>query len=295
MTRPIVTVYIPTHNRAALLGRAIASVLRQDYSPIEIIVALDRSPAEVRSAVTAAALGARSGRSIRMVDAPAPGACSARNAAIAAASGELITGLDDDDYVEPGHVAALVEGFDFGRHSFAFTGYRKLYVDEAARSRESLVSAPLGAPVTLATLLRSNVVGNQVITLTRRMRQIGGFDATLPAWQDYDVWLRLVRLYGDAIGLPGHSYVFDQRSAADRISRDLAAIDLAYRLFPEKHAEFASHPYPSFLRLTRASYGGRILRLGDVARIASTAGLSGLTAEAVQKYWLGFRSPGCRA
>ncbi|HEY6554739.1 MAG TPA: glycosyltransferase, partial [Vicinamibacteria bacterium] len=40
---PLVTVVLPTHNRAHLIARAIDSVLAQTYEPIECIVVDDGS------------------------------------------------------------------------------------------------------------------------------------------------------------------------------------------------------------------------------------------------------------
>lgn len=48
--------------------------------------------------------------------------------------------------------------------------------------------------------------------------QIGGFDKTLPAWQDFDLWLRLMELKGRAFCTGASTYVVDQTHPHERIS-----------------------------------------------------------------------------
>ncbi|HUF81073.1 MAG TPA: glycosyltransferase [Burkholderiales bacterium] len=286
---PAITVYIPTRNRPTLLKRAVTSALEQSYPHFELVIALDRPSEEARSmAGELAGAAARAGRVLRVVESDRPGACAARNCALAAATGEFATGLDDDDYFERNHLMTLAKSFDATRHAFIFTGRRAIHLDAAGARVETPISGPTGR-LLLATLLRKNVVGNQVLTLTARMREVGGFDESLPAWQDYDLWLRLARRYGPAWGLPGHSYVFDQVSAEERISGDATLIEAAYRQFLEKHAEYAEPTLSAFLRLTRAAYGVGGFGLADAARVVVSAGVSRLSIDAACVYLNGLR------
>ena len=103
----LVSVYITTYNRRELVERAINSVMAQNYSHIEIIVADDGSTdgtqdylASLQSDGIVTALFNSSGES--------KGACYGRNRAIAIAQGEYITGLDDDDYFEPWRIESFI-------------------------------------------------------------------------------------------------------------------------------------------------------------------------------------------
>ncbi|HET9405281.1 MAG TPA: glycosyltransferase [Burkholderiales bacterium] len=286
---PAITVYLPTRNRPALLKRAVASVLGQSYPHFEIVIALDRPSEETRSItgeLSGAAAHAR--RVLRFVESDKPGACAARNCALAAAAGELATGLDDDDYLERDHLATLAGSFDPDRHAFVFTGWRRIHPGKTALRVEIPVDIPAGR-LDLDSLLRKNVVGNQVLTLTSRLRDAGGFDESLPAWHDYDLWLRLVKRYGPGWGLPGHSYVVDEVSADERISGSADRIDGAYRRFLEKHVEYAEPTLQAFLRLTRAAYGLGGLSLADVARVVVSSGTTRASIDAVYYYLYGLR------
>ncbi len=96
-----ISVLITTYNRAALVGEAVESVLAQTRPADEIIVIDDGSTDD-----TAARLAAFGDR-IRVVAKDNGGVSSARNAGLAAASGDWITFLDDDDVWYPRRLEIL--------------------------------------------------------------------------------------------------------------------------------------------------------------------------------------------
>src|SRR5262249_441294 len=89
---PLVTVVIPTYNRADLLPDAIESVLAQSYKPIEIIVVDDGSTDDTRAVAT------RFGDRIRYVYQENAERAAARNHGLRLACGDFIAFLDSDDY-----------------------------------------------------------------------------------------------------------------------------------------------------------------------------------------------------
>ncbi len=101
MTNPLVSVVIPTYRRPELLVRAVESALRQSYTRIEIIVVSDGPDAPTAQAV--AEIG---NERVRLIELEVKGGgCAARNAGVAAAGGEWIAFLDDDDEWLPEKVA----------------------------------------------------------------------------------------------------------------------------------------------------------------------------------------------
>ena len=87
-----VSVIIPTFNRAALVCRAVESVLNQTYRDIEVIVVDDGSTDDTLDRL------ARYGTSIHVRQQPNRGVCAARNNGICAATGDYIALLDSDDF-----------------------------------------------------------------------------------------------------------------------------------------------------------------------------------------------------
>ncbi|MBM0106201.1 glycosyltransferase family 2 protein [Steroidobacter sp. S1-65] len=95
MSNPLVSVIIPTYNRAALVREAVESVLKQTYREIEIIVIDDGSTDD-----TAAAMQAYGNR-IRYSRRPHAGENAARNVGFKQAKGQYLALLDSDDLWEP--------------------------------------------------------------------------------------------------------------------------------------------------------------------------------------------------
>ena len=93
-----ISAVIPTHNRATLVIRAIASILKQTYPVHEIIVVDDGSTDDTRDLFCQfpSSLNARA-IPIRYLYQDQQGAAVARNAGIAAATGDWIAFLDSDD------------------------------------------------------------------------------------------------------------------------------------------------------------------------------------------------------
>src|SRR4051794_21640954 len=93
---PLVSVVVPTHNRASLLARTVRSIARQHLSELEIIVVDDGS--RDATAVAACSADAR----VRVIrHAHALGVSAARNRGVAEARGQWIAFCDDDDLWAP--------------------------------------------------------------------------------------------------------------------------------------------------------------------------------------------------
>jgi succinoglycan biosynthesis protein ExoM len=105
-----VSIAIPTQRRPAGLTTAVRSVFRQtgvDLSRLELVI-VDNDPAG-SAAATVRQLAAEAPFAVRYVHEPAAGVANARNAALAAAAGDLIAFIDDDEEAAPGWLAALIE------------------------------------------------------------------------------------------------------------------------------------------------------------------------------------------
>ena len=109
MTGPLVSVIIPAYNAVKTLERCLESVLAQDYETMEIIVVDDGSKDETRELIRRYA---EQDSRIHPICQENKGVSAARNAALAAASGEYIRFADSDDRLTAGavsHMVALLE------------------------------------------------------------------------------------------------------------------------------------------------------------------------------------------
>lgn len=222
-TDPLVSVVIPTHNRASILPRAVQSVLDQTYERLEIIVVDDGSSDETPSVL--AELAATDNR-IRILRNDLPsGAPAARNRGIREAQGDFVAGLDDDDEWLPTRIAKMVSAYD-SNYSCITTD---VLIDDGNRRRRWRKRGL----ITLGDLLYTNHVGNQVLVARERLLEVGCFDESLPSAQDYDLWVRLAARYGPIRNIKEPLQIIHM-AHADRITTSHTQIS-GYLQFYWKH------------------------------------------------------------
>jgi glycosyltransferase involved in cell wall biosynthesis len=102
--RPTVSVVIPTMNRGRFLAESLRSVLSQDV-PVEVIVVRDAHDTEADSVAELRGAG-----DIKILRSDLTGASGGiRNLGLAAATGDWLLFLDDDDMVFPGSLGVLID------------------------------------------------------------------------------------------------------------------------------------------------------------------------------------------
>lgn len=249
---PLVSIYIPTRNRPELLFRAIQSCLQQSYPHLEIIVVDDASDAAIQQQLQQ---HLRQWPNIKLLHNDARmGASFSRNRAIAEASGEFITGLDDDDEFTVDRIAQFVHHWH-PAVSFLCTGYQfVLAVGRVVRSgRQAMLISP-------SQLLEVNLAGNQIFTKTAYLKEINGFDPGLVACQDYDVWIRLTQQYGGGARLANFSYIVHQEHEFERISTQSRRL-LGHQQLIDKHQHLMSARQLSSQQFYRQLQSGEPIRL----------------------------------
>lgn len=190
-----ISVYIPTRNRVGLLSAAVSSVLAQGFSDLELIVVDDASN---DGTVSFLEFIARADARVRVLRNDSPrGAPAARNRAITQAAGEFVTGLDDDDQFEPQRLGALYKSWaSFARYkvplSCIFT--QDIFV---SHGKDIGVSKKRGT-VEFSDLTETNHIGNQIFAPKSVFEGAGLFDEKLPAWQDLELFMRVVKRFGAA-------------------------------------------------------------------------------------------------
>ena len=179
-----VSVIIPTHDRAAVLGRAIESVLAQTLSPREIIVvddgSTDGTEALLRSAFP----------QVRCLRQENRGVSAARNAGIVAATGEWLAFLDSDDEWLPGKLAAQREALE-SDPDCRLCHAEEIWIRNGKRVNAMRKHEKSGGNIYRRCLPLCVISPSAVVIHRDLFRDYGGFDETLPACEDYDLWLRI--------------------------------------------------------------------------------------------------------
>ncbi len=127
-TNPLVSIVIPTFNRAGKIKASINKALSQNYPNIEIIVVDDGSADETESVVTAFA---REEKRIRYFRIPNSGISAARNKGAIEARGEFITFIDDDDELLPSYLEAVVPKIRAGSDKIGAVGSGFILEDQS--------------------------------------------------------------------------------------------------------------------------------------------------------------------
>lgn len=235
---PLVTVYIPTRNRLALLRRAIKSVLEQTYKNTELIVVDDAS-----TDGTQRYLKEMQNRGLlRAFFSPACfGACVARNFAITRSKGLFVTGLDDDDYILPNRIESFLlkwQQLQLNNQSKSVSGLFDDMTVIGCNGEWRLHSYPLS--VSDKDLIATNSIGNQVFAPKQHYLDAGMFDPCMPIWQDWDLWIRMSRTCGEFINLGIGTYIVDQSHGYDRItSKPEFVIRYAMKLAEAKNGVYS--------------------------------------------------------
>ncbi|MDZ7833165.1 MAG: glycosyltransferase [Desulfobacterales bacterium] len=217
---PQVSVIIPTFNRAWAVGKAIDSVLFQDYPNFELIVVDDGSIDQTRSLLSAYQSW------IVYIHQPNQGVSAARNRGIAAASGDLIAFLDSDDYWLPGKLSEQVAFFN-AHPDALICQTEEVWIRNGRRVNPRRRHQKPAGDIFIPSLELCLVSPSAVMAKKALFVEIGGFDENLPACEDYDLWLRVSSQY--PVHLIEKPLIVKQGGHADQLSRQ-PGLD-KYRIF----------------------------------------------------------------
>ncbi len=207
---PRVAVILPTHNRAWCLAEAVESVLAQRFGDFELIVVDDGSTDETP------ALLSRYGERVRTIRQEHRGVSAARNRGIAASRSPLVAFLDSDDLWLPEKLSRQVAFFE--EHAEAVVCQtEEIWVRNGRRVNPRLRHRKPSGWIFEPSLELCLVSPSAVMARRELFADVGLFDETLPACEDYDLWLR-VSLRHPVFLLPEPGVV-KRGGHADQLSR----------------------------------------------------------------------------
>ena len=184
MEVPLVSIILPTYNRAARLAGALESCLSQTYPRIEVIVVDDGSTDETPDVVARfAGLDARV-RALHQSNERLP---RALNAGFRASRGDYLTWTSDDNRYLPDAIALMAAALD------AQPGIGLVYCDyEEVSDSGEVRRVHLPDP---ALLPQQNCVGACFLYRRSVYETVGEYDTGLFLAEDYDYWLRINRRF----------------------------------------------------------------------------------------------------
>jgi len=215
----LVSVIIPTYNRAHLVGRAIQSVLAQTFTQFEILVIDDCSNDDTERVVSEIS----DDRITYIRHTENRGGSTARNTGVTASRGQFVAFLDSDDTWHPEKIAKQLDLFEKSGDEVGviYTGFN--INNSVGKTMD--VHRPQARGNIFRQLLCANCVGTTSTVMIRRIciDKVGGFDETLPSCQDWDLWLRLARHFKyDFVPEPLVNYL--EAPTAERITGNVSAM-----------------------------------------------------------------------
>lgn len=184
-----VTVVIPVHNRAEMIRRTVADILRQTRLP-EALVLVDNASTD-NTAQTLHDLAAEcraAGLPATVLTEPVPGACAARNRGLQEVDTEWVMFFDSDDFMAPGHVAAAMD--EAAAHPGAdIIGWDVYYT----RSGQTSVHRYAARNLQYHSLMNGAMATQRYMVRTAVARAAGGWDNNVKIWNDIEFGARLLR------------------------------------------------------------------------------------------------------
>ncbi len=188
--KPIISVIIPVYNGEKTIKQTIESVLNQTFSNFELIVVNDGSQDSTLKIVS----NIQDPR-IKIFSYSNAGLSATRNRGISLASGEYISFIDADDVWTRDKLQAQLEALQ--ENPYAAVAYS--WTDHIDESGKFFRAGPHFTFIgdVYARLLLIDFIGNGSNPLIRAQAfvEVGRFDESLPAVEDWDMWLRLAARY----------------------------------------------------------------------------------------------------
>jgi glycosyltransferase involved in cell wall biosynthesis len=199
---PVISVVIPTRNRNALLHRAIQSVLVQTFTDFEIIVVDDASTDQTRLIVK----DIKDDRFHYINLENKSGGAKARNTGIENSKGEYVAFLDDDDEWLPEKLQKQIDCL------YANTQTGICYTGRQTMGQNKLIG--FGKKYSFKyppyedhfrSIMSDNFIGitSSVIIPRNILIEVKGFDENLPCFQDYDLFIRILKRCLNHLDIPG--------------------------------------------------------------------------------------------
>jgi glycosyltransferase involved in cell wall biosynthesis len=250
----LVSVVIPTFNRAYIVGRAIDSVLQQTYRPIEIVVIDDGSTDDTRQLIGSY------GPPVRYVYQPNGGVSSARNHGLRISRGEYVALLDSDDRWFPWKLSVQVEllrrfpdiGMTWTDMSAVgsddqllhpkfirtmYSAHRVIRIEDVCTFggflrdfcpgiKSELSASPFYWGDIFSEMILGNLVHTSTVLIKRsRLSKVDGFDELKRSGEDYEFHLQTC--YHGPVGFLDQSSIYYRIGDKDQLSNKSYSVEIA--------------------------------------------------------------------
>jgi glycosyltransferase involved in cell wall biosynthesis len=214
--KPSVSAVITTFNRAEMVVEAVESVLAQTYADLEVLVIDDGSSDGTRIALE------RLSDRVRYYWQENAGPSSARNRGIELARGDFIAFLDSDDLWMPGKIEQQMEFLESHRE-FSLCYTDEIWIRGGRRVNQGKRHRKYGGWIFPRVLPLCIISPSSVLMSSWLFDDVGRFDESLPACEDYDMWIRTACRY--QVGYLAEPLIVKRGGRPDQLSRTVESLD----------------------------------------------------------------------
>lgn len=227
---PIVTAVIPVYNRAWCIERAVRSVLNQDYPGLELIAVNDGSTdntaailEKLQRETDAFSISGSSARTMQVLHQENRGVSAARNAAIRASQGTFVSFLDSDDEWLPRKISHQIHWFR-NNPEMSINQTDEIWIRRGKRVNPNKKHWKESGDLFARSLDVCAISPSTVMIRRSLLDAVGLFDESLPACEDYDLWLRIACHH--PVGLIEEPLVIKHGGHPDQLSATIPALDI---------------------------------------------------------------------
>jgi glycosyltransferase involved in cell wall biosynthesis len=218
---PLISVVIPTFDRAWSILRALDSVLGQTYRDFEVWIIDDGSSDSTEELIKQRAVEERQ-IVIHYEKTPNRGVAAARNLGIQRSGGDWIALLDSDDEWMPKKLEKQVSYMEqYPGISLIHTGER--WIRNGIRVNAPKSYDKFGGEVFISCLPVCMIGPSTAMFKKDLIKNVGGFDEEYPVCEDYDFWLRVTARY--EAGLIDEALTVKYGGHPDQLSTTHVAMD----------------------------------------------------------------------
>lgn len=239
----LVSIILPTYNRASYLKRSVESVLSQTYKNFELVIVNDGS--RDNTAEVVAGLIAQDGRVRLATNKTNAGLVKSLNHGVRAARGEYIARIDDDDVWEDSEKLAKQVAFLDAHADHVLIGGGVIRVDAKGKEIMRFMLPEHDQDIRRMMLLNNPFAHAAVMFKKSTWERAGGYDEALPFSEDWDLWMR----FGDF----GKYYNFQEyflrylKAGQNKTSDDVRVIRTNTRLNMRLRMKYRTK-FPNFLK-----------------------------------------------
>lgn len=188
MSKDLISIIVPTYNRASTIKDSIKSLIRQTYDNIEIIIVDDGSTDKTEKVVKSI----KDPRITYIKLEENRGACYARNLGIKKALGKYVMFNDSDDTFNSRKVEIQYNNIIENKSDMDFCKLR-------IHSNDTIIEIPTESQLDdinknglVTELCKANFISTQSFIVKKSILEKYLFDENLPRLQDYDLFLRMI-------------------------------------------------------------------------------------------------------